>query len=163
MQAYEISYTFRDQVKKVVIPASSQAEALQKFGNPHIKPTVVEIETDVRAAYLKSDEGQTFVEHLRKFEGKMYAKVRNVNAFFSRYERVTGEKLSRSTAGILISEQDDKWGDEMLLAFNMTGLTFNFPADAHPRIKNIDTGEAILNDNDYIWFLIENHGFRFGR
>lgn len=163
MKAFRFEYQFRDQVKMVVMPAETREEAVRKFGAPHIQATITEIETDVRAAYLKSADGAQFVELLRHFENTLYVKVRNPDKFFEWYTLATGEKISGLTPRVLISTQENKWGDEMSIRFNLGDATFNFPSDAHPRIENASTGEAILNDNEYIKFLIANHGFRFGR
>jgi hypothetical protein len=164
MPTYEISYEFPLGSGKRVsrdIQAANEVEARKdaRVVNPTL--TVTKVERNPIAQYLKSGDGQQFVNLLRQFENRMYVKVRNEDKFFSRYRALTGERLTRDTHGVLISEQDDKWGDEMMITFELGDFEPNFPADAKPRVY--DGGRGILNDNDYIWYLIEQHGFRFGR
>jgi hypothetical protein len=143
------------------IQADSEEDAKKRAGviNPTLTATLVE--RNPIARYLKTGDGKQFVDLLRRFEHTMYVKVRNPEKFFSRYETTTGERLSDLTPGVLISLQEDKWGDEMSIRFELDGFEPNFPADAEPRVY--DGGKGILNDNDYIWFLIEQHDFRFGK
>jgi hypothetical protein len=124
-----------------------------------------ETSTEAKIAYLNTGNGKSFVEMLRPFESTMYAKVRYPEKFFSRYQRTTGESISSSTSGILISTQKDKYGDEMSMRFTLGDFNPVFPKNAHPRLykANGDELRGILNDNAYIWALIEHHGFRFGR
>lgn len=164
MTTFEISYEFPLRSGKIIkrdIQAETEQEALRLAGvlNPTLKAIVVDRNPISR--YLNSGDGQKFVELLKRFEHTMYVKVRNSEKFFRRYETATGEKLSRTTPGILISEQESKWGDELLISFKLEDFEPNFPSGAKPRVY--DGGKGILNDNDYVWFLIEQHGFRFGK
>jgi hypothetical protein len=127
-------------------------------GRVNFKPS--EFEHPVEK-YLATDNGLQFISILRRFENTMYAKVRNSERFFSRYLSVTGESISPLIRGILISEQEDKWGDEMSIRFELGDFSPSFPVDANPRMY--DGSKGILNDNQYIWTLIEKHGFRFGK
>ena len=159
---YEATYEFplgSGSLRKLDIQAESEEEARRKLGivNPTLKFTPVE--RNPVARYLKSDDGQQFVKLLKDFESTMYAKVRYPEKFFDRYEKTTGVRIGVSTPGILISEQEDKWGDELSIRFELGDFEPNFPSDAKPRVY--DGGKGILNDNAYIWFLIEQHGFRF--
>lgn len=116
---------------------------------------------EAKIAYLHTPDGSKFVELLRPFQSSMYAKVRYPEKFFSRYLKSTGVLLSEGDHGILISRQDDKYGDEISMRFALENFEPIFPNNAHPRLYN--TGRGILNDNDYIWALIEDHGFRFAK
>lgn len=164
MGTYELSYQFRgNEVKRDVI-ADSVEQALQMAGvsNPTLR--AVEVERNPIRGYLNSGDGRKFIDLLRKFEHTMYVKVRRPEQFFNRYEKATGEKLARDTHGILISEQENKWGDELLITFYLGDFEPNFPSDAKPRLdRDSKTGHGVLNDNDYVWTLIEQHGFRFGK
>src|ERR1039458_1308713 len=160
MPTYELTYEYPlgsgKQVRRDVVAVDEETARLDsRITNPTLQ--VLEVERNPVARYLKSDDGKQFVELLRRFEHNMYVKVRNPK-FFDRYFAATGERLSRDTRGVLISEQEDKWGDEMLITFTLGDFQPNFPADAKPRIY--DGGKGVLNDNEYIWSLIEQHGFR---
>ena len=164
MPTYEVSYEFPlGSGKKVChdIDAATIEDARKdaRVSNPTL--CVVEVERNPVARYLKSPDGSSFVDLLRKYEHTLYAKVRNPDKFFSRYQSITGSRITRDTPGILISEQGDKWGDEMMISFDLGNFSPNFPDDAKPRVY--DGGRGVLNDNAYIWFLIEQHGFRFGK
>ena len=121
----------------------------------------LETPAEAKVAYLKTGDGEAFVNMLRPFENTLYCKVRYPDIFFKRYEKATGVLLKEGDSGILISRQESKYGDEMTIKFKWNGLEAKFPFNAHPRLYN--TGKGILNDNEYIWALIEDHGFRFGK
>lgn len=164
MPTYELTYEAplgSGQKKRFDLQASSAEEArsLSRIVNPTLQ--ITEVERNPIARYLKSEDGRQFVELLRKFEHTLYAKVRDEKKFFNRYYAATNERLSRTTPGLLMSEQENKWGDELLMTFTLGDFTPAFPADAHPRVY--DGGKGVLNDNEYIWYLIEQHGFRFGK
>ena len=161
MPTFELSYEFRGKTTKRDVEAETEQAALSLSGvsNPTLR--AIPVDRNPVSRYLSTGDGQKFVELLRKFEHNLYAKVRNREKFFERYEKTTGYKLSDSTPGILISKQEDKWGDELLISFDLSDYEPNFPADAKPRVY--DGGKGILNDNDYVWTLIERHGFRFGK
>jgi hypothetical protein len=164
MPTYELTYEAplgSGKIKGFDLQATSIEEArqLSRIVNPTLR--IEEVERNPIARYLKSGDGQQFVALLRKFEHTLYAKVRDTDKFFKRYYAATGVHLSQTTPGILISEQENKWGDELLMTFALGGFEPTFPTDAHPRMY--DGGKGVLNDNEYIWYLIEQHGFRFGK
>jgi hypothetical protein len=164
MLTFELSYEFplgSGKISKRDVLAETVEQALGLAGVKNPTLTAIEVERNPIASYLKTGDGQQFVSLLHQYENTMYAKVRNPDTFFVHYERATGEKISRNTPGILISEQEDKWGDELSIRFMLNDFQPNFPAGAKPRFY--DGGKGILNDNDYVWFLIEQHGFRFGK
>jgi hypothetical protein len=127
----------------------------------NLSDITLESPAEAKVAYLKTGDGQDFVDMLRPFEHTLYAKVRYPDVFFKRYEKATGVLLKEGDHGILISRQESKYGDEMTIKFKWNGVEAKFPFNAHPRLYN--TGKGILNDNEYIWALIEDHGFRFGK
>jgi hypothetical protein len=163
-QTYEVSYEFpigsgKRVSRDFIASTPEDAEKLAGVKNPTLEVRIVD--RNPISQYLKSEDGQQFVALLKEFENTMYAKVRKPSLFFDRYEKATGEKISQVTPGILLSTQDSKWGDELSIRFVLSGFEPNFPSGAKPRVY--DGGRGILNDNDYIWTLIEKHGFRFGR
>lgn len=164
MPTYELTYEAplgSGKIKRfdVVAASAEAARQLSRIVNPTLR--VESVERNPIARYLKSGDGQKFVALLRRFEHTLYAKVQDTDKFFKRYYDVTGVRLSQTTPGILISEQENKWGDELLMTFRLGDFEPAFPADAHPRVY--DKGKGVLNDNEYIWYLIEQHGFRFGK
>jgi hypothetical protein len=164
MNTFELSYEYPIGSGKIVrrdVLAETLEQALTNSGILNSTLKAVPVDRNPVSNYLSTGDGQKFVELLKKFEHTMYAKVRNEEKFFQRYEVATGEKLSNSTPGILISEQEDKWGDELLINFELGEYQPNFPSDAKPRVY--DGGKGVLNDNAYVWTLIEKHGFRFGK
>jgi hypothetical protein len=125
-----------------------------------VEDIYAESNQDSKALYLGTGDGKQFVELLREHEHTLYAKVRYPEAFFKRYLKATGTSLYEGFPGILLSKQASKYGDEMSIRFSLINFEPVFPANVRPRL---DASRGILNDNQYIWALIEDHGFRFGK
>src|ERR1035437_6304616 len=59
----------------------------------NLSDITLESPAEAKVAYLKTGDGQDFVDMLRPFEHTLYAKVRYPDTFFKRYEKSTGVLL----------------------------------------------------------------------
>jgi hypothetical protein len=177
MSTFEVTYTFQNQVRSVVVEAVDEQDAIRAARITHnptavaksyIAPPVIvspkqKRTVRIQSTYSISEEHAAFLEFLRTYGTiRVQLPPQSVLNFQENYRRVTGQDVEAPSEHVSIITPNAKWGLTFTVLFPSSGLPLVPPSlIAFPYTQATPDTIGICN-NQFAWELL-SVGFRLGR